>query len=87
MTRRLITTVALAASPTALLAHGGADGGAHHLIETALGHPFSETEHLLAMLAVGVVVALVAWRVVAAVRRSRREAQQRAQAEAGSRGR
>lgn len=79
MSRRLITTLALAALPLVARSHGGADGGAHHALEVALGHPLAEGEHLFAMLAVGLLVALAAWWVVSALRRSRRGAERRSQ--------
>jgi urease accessory protein len=50
---RLTLGALLAAAPALALAHGGADGGAHHGFLDGLTHPFTGIDHLAAMLAVG----------------------------------
>lgn len=50
---RLSLGAMLAAGPALALAHGGADGGAHHGFLDGLAHPFTGLDHLAAMLAVG----------------------------------
>ena len=70
-----LPTLAAAAStlPLSALAHMGADGGGHHnfldSLTHAFAHPFTGTDHLAAMLAVGAWSALTitpAWRAPAA---------------------
>lgn len=72
----LPTLTAAAALPLPALAHVGADGGGHHhfldSLTHAFAHPFTGTDHLAAMLAVGAWSALTmpnlrtAWRAPAA---------------------
>jgi len=52
--------IALAFIPGLALAHVGADAGAHHGLLAGLLHPLTGTDHLLAMLAVGLWSALTA---------------------------
>ncbi len=47
-------------TPSLALAHAGADGAAHHGLLAGLLHPLTGTDHLLAMLAVGLWTALAA---------------------------
>jgi urease accessory protein len=68
---RVLATATLLSLPALTLAHVGADAGGHHDgFRTGFMHPFTGTDHLVAMLAVGVWSALAAaqtgWRSLAA---------------------
>jgi len=68
---RVLATATLLSLPALTLAHVGADAGGHHDgLGAGFMHPFTGTDHLVAMLAVGVWSALAAaqtgWRSLAA---------------------
>ena len=67
--RRLCLSLPLAALAAPAFAHSGVDAGAHHGFLAGVAHPFTGADHLLAILAVGLVAGVAlrrAWLAPAA---------------------
>lgn len=81
MSRRLITILALAASPLAAQAHDGSDGGAHHGIAAGADHALLAIDAIASMpdlawwsMLGALAVAALLWRRAARKRANRRDA-------------